>query len=155
MLAVHVLSACRPIYMWGKAPAVHFVLQDVEGLPTGAGGSSASIREVKRATKGVVSWLMNTTYLTRCAGCVTVPLTRLLVYVCECVEVCCTEVCIHPMPCVCSVTNVSTTIQQGTRCLVTRGDSVSGMVLRSKRHVLCCRASRPQSDKCVQHSEAT
>lgn len=40
--------------------------QDVEGLPTGAGGSHSSIRDVKRAKKGGdVSWLMNTTYLTR------------------------------------------------------------------------------------------
>lgn len=40
-------------------------LQEVEGLPSGAGGVSSSIREVKRSKKGEVSWLMATTYLTR------------------------------------------------------------------------------------------
>lgn len=43
-------------------------LQDVEGLPSGAGGVSSSIRDVKRSKKGDVSWLMATTYLTRWAA---------------------------------------------------------------------------------------
>jgi hypothetical protein len=42
-----------------------WILQDVEGLPSGAGGTSSSIRDVKRSKKGEVSWLMATTYLTR------------------------------------------------------------------------------------------
>lgn len=49
---------------WAKL-CVHG-LQEVEGLPSGAGGMSSSIRDVKRAKKGAeVSWLMATTYLTR------------------------------------------------------------------------------------------
>lgn len=55
----------------GRQPASTCVtvlacLQEVEGLPSGAGGVSGSIREVKRSKKGQeVSWLMATTYLTR------------------------------------------------------------------------------------------
>lgn len=47
---------------------IHLLLQDVEGLPCGAGGSASSIRDVKRSKKGEVSWLMATTYLTRCVA---------------------------------------------------------------------------------------
>lgn len=44
---------------------LRLLLQDVEGLPSGACGNSSSIRDVKRSKKGEVSWLMSTTYLTR------------------------------------------------------------------------------------------
>lgn len=55
---VHCLRGCHIVEL-------HLLLQDVEGLPSGAGGTASSIRDVKRAKKGEVSWLMATTYLTR------------------------------------------------------------------------------------------
>jgi hypothetical protein len=40
-------------------------MQDVEGLPSGAGAGSSSVLDVKRSKKADIAWLMSTTYLTR------------------------------------------------------------------------------------------